>query len=156
MKQPLKQYKSELAAMYLMAIAVEKGFNLNTTKVQKLLYMAYGYFLANFDGFILLDESPKAWPYGPVFPKTRTKVDYSLIYKTTDPIFSEISKDEVVTSVFSSIIERYSSVSASRLSEWSHSEGGAWDKTTKIIGFNWNMQIPTEYIRDYFSTIKIL
>lgn len=67
-----KPYDSVLVANYLLALANEKGVILNTTKVQKLLYMAYGLLLAE-KNRIITDEQPKAWPYGPVFPKTRKK-----------------------------------------------------------------------------------
>lgn len=42
-----KPYDSVLVANYLLALANEKGIILNTTKVQKLLYMAYGFLLAD-------------------------------------------------------------------------------------------------------------
>lgn len=153
METQVRSYDSVLAAKYLLAIAYSKGEVLNVTKVQKLLYMAYGYFLAKRNR-IILEEAPKAWPYGPVFPRTRKKVDYSKIIPLESAEFSSIKEDEEVTDFFNLLIDKYSHFTASQLSEWSHKDGGPWDKMTKKKGFNWNASISDEYIQEYFSKIK--
>lgn len=154
MTQPEKSYDSVVAAKYLLALAYSKGKILNVTKVQKLLYIAYGYFLAN-EGRILLTEQPKAWPYGPVFPRTRKKVNFSELISVDDPELAEIKQDQKVTDFFKDLIEKYSNFTASQLSEWSHSEGGPWDSATKQKGFNWNEPIPNELIEPYFLNLKL-
>lgn len=146
-------YDSTLVAEYLLALGYSKKVVLNVTKVQKLLYMAYGYFLSKHNR-ILLTEPPKAWPYGPVFPRTRKHVDYSTILNVEDPKFSEIKEDKEVTEFLNILIDKYSKYTASQLSEWSHSEDGPWDLTRKQEGFKWNTPIPNEYIEKYFKTIK--
>ncbi len=148
-------YDSVLVAEYLLALAYNKGKVLNVTKVQKLLYIAYGFFLSN-KNRILIKETPKAWPYGPVFPRTRKKVNYSEVISIDDPKFKEIKSDTEITTFFNSLIDKYSKYTASQLSEWSHSKGGAWDLTTKKTGFKWNSEIDNQTIKDYFSTINIL
>ena len=35
-------------------------------------------------------------------------------------------------------------------------EGGAWDKTVKTPDFDWNDEIPDEYISEYFSNINVI
>ncbi|MBC6425918.1 MAG: DUF4065 domain-containing protein [Ekhidna sp.] len=147
------QYDSVLIAEYLLALAYSKNKVLNITKVQKFLYMAYGFFLSD-KNRVLISEQPKVWPYGPVFPKTREKVSYSDIISIDDPKFSEIKKDNEVTDFFNHLIDNYSKYSASQLSEWSHSEDSPWDLMTKQKGFNWNAEIDDKLIKDYFSTIK--
>jgi len=146
-------YDSVLIAKYLLAFAYSKGKVLNVTKVQKLLYMAYGFFLSDKDR-ILISESPRAWPFGPVFPRTRKKVNYSDIISVDSPEFSEIKEDKEVNEFFNTLIDKYSKYTASQLSEWSHAENGPWDLTTKQKGFNWNTPINNELIKDYFSTIN--
>ncbi len=139
----------------MLSLAYEKRIVLNVTKVQKLLYMAYGHFLSKND-IQISKETPKAWPYGPVFPRTRKKVDYNHILPLSDPEFEEIKKDIELTAKLNSIIETYSKFSASQLSDWSHAERGPWDKATKQPGFKWGVtEIPNEFITDYFSTIEI-
>lgn len=148
-----EKYNSILAARYLLALAYSKGKVLNVTKVQKLLYMTYGYFLGKYNR-IIFDESPKTWPYGPVFPKTRKKVDYSNIINLDSPDFNVMKEDSDLTEFFNLIIDKYAGYSASQLSEWSHSKGGPWDLMTQEHGFNWNKPIDNELIKNYFSNIN--
>ena len=75
-----KQYDSVIGAKLLLALAYEKGIVLNTTKVQKMLYILYSYYMAKHD-IQIFSETPKAWPYGPVFPRTRKKVEFGIVYK---------------------------------------------------------------------------
>lgn len=148
------QYDSVIGAKLLLALAYEKGIVLNTTKVQKMLYIIYGYFLAKHNCQIFT-ETPKAWPYGPVFPRTRNKVDFSRVYRRTDDELQEILNKKEIVEKFISVIDKYSKFSASHLSNWSHMELGPWDKTTKLPDFKWGNFIPNEYISEYFSNIEI-
>lgn len=154
MANELKTYDSVIAAKYLLALAYKKGIILNVTKVQKMLFIAYGYFLAKHD-HVFLSEAPKAWPYGPVFPRTRKKVDFGKIISTDDPTLTEIVQDSSVTEVFDRIIDKYSPYTASQLSDWSHMKGSPWDKTTKQSGFDWNYPIPNDFIKDYFLKVNV-
>ncbi len=146
-------YDSIIAAKYLLALAHQKGKILNVTKVQKLLFMAYGYFLSE-KRKTILNETPKAWPYGPVFPNTRSYITYTDLITIDLPEFSDIKKDTEVTTFFNLLIDKYSKYSASQLSEWSHLKGGPWDITTKQKGFKWNNPISNELISNYFSEIN--
>ena len=67
------KYNSVEVAKFIVATANNKHLSINMTKVQKLLYIAYGIFLA-VKGYRLTNEHPQAWPYGPVFPTTRNKL----------------------------------------------------------------------------------
>lgn len=150
----IKKYDSVIGAKLLLALAHEKGIVLNVTKVQKMLYILYSYFLAKHNRHIF-EEAPKAWPYGPVFPRTRKKVDFTKVYKRTDEEIKEILSEDVMVEKFNSVIDKYSKFSASHLSNWSHMEHGPWDKTVKTSGFNWGEQIKDQYIKDYFANIEI-
>ncbi len=153
MEESKTTYDSVLAAKYLLGIAYSKDIVLNVTKVQKLLYMAFGYFLFKEDR-VLLSESPKAWPYGPVFPRTRKKVNFTQIISLDSDEFSELKKDENVTKFFNLLVDKYAKYTASQLSEWSHIKDGPWDVTTKQSGFKWNSSIPNELMSEYFSNIN--
>lgn len=152
-KQP---YKSYLVARYLRALASKNGRPLNMTQVQKLLYIAYGAIWAKYN-FAFIDEKPKAWPFGPVFPNTRKSkyVDYGRSENVEDPEFSEIRKDVEINKILEEVANKYSSYSAGTLSGWSHSPGGPWDRIVRESGEKWNTPIPDDYIRDYFSKINI-
>lgn len=149
-----KPYDSVLVANCLLALANEKGIILNTTKVQKLLYMAYGFLLADKDR-IIIDEQPKAWPFGPVFPKTRKKANFFKIQKISDSEFSEIREDSELTDCLNKIIDKFSGYTATQLSNWSHDPKGPWQKTVDIECFEWNTPISNDYIKEYFKEFSI-
>lgn len=142
------QYKSEVAANFLRALALQKGVNLNATQVQKLLYMAYGLFLA--EGRKIIDEQPKAWPFGPVFPRAQKKVNYNEPIDLASPELSQIIQDSPLKQMFINLIEKFGNITATKLSNWSHEIGGPWYQTTKKDGFNWNIPIDDELITSYF------
>lgn len=148
-----EKYDSVHTAKYLLAIAYSENIVLNVTKVQKLLYIAYGYFLSE-KGRILLSEAPRAWPYGPVFPNTRKDVDFSKIIPLDSDEFVEIEKDKDVTEFFELLVKKYSKYTAFQLSEWSHAEGGPWDLITKRPNFNWDDPISDDLIKKYFSNLR--
>lgn len=150
MTASVKIYDSVTAAKYLMAKAAAQKRQLNVTKVQKLLYIAYGLMLAD-TSRKMVSEQPQAWPFGPVFPRTRRHVDYSKIYDINDEEFAEISKDETVNEYIDASIKYFSEFSAARLSDWSHDTNSPWDKTKKQDGFTWGMPISDDLIKEYFK-----
>lgn len=60
-------YDSRDVAAFAARCCITEGYEHNITKIQKLVYCAYGVVLAA-RGIRLCDESPKAGQYGPVFP----------------------------------------------------------------------------------------
>lgn len=149
------QYDSVVIAEYMLSLAYNKRVVLNVTKVQKLLYIAYGYFLA-VEGRHISTEAPKAWPYGPVFPRTRKKVDYSNVLPLEAPKFNEIKKEDKLSLKLEEIIDTYAGYSASQLSDWSHMKGGPWERTTKLKDFKWGITpISDDFITDYFTDLNI-
>lgn len=143
-------YDSVIVAMYILYKAGEKKRVFNVTKVQKLLYIAYGLMLAD-KGIRLIEEAPKAWPFGPVFPRSQKKVNYSIIPEKTDPKIAEIIEDKVATSYIDAAIENFSGLTAGKLSDWSHEAGSPWDKTVKQDGFKWGAPISDDLIEDFFK-----
>ncbi|WP_312311415.1 Panacea domain-containing protein [Empedobacter brevis] len=152
MSVELKQYDSVEGAKLLLALAYSEGIVLNVTKIQKMLYIVYAYYLSKKD-FNIFSETPKAWPYGPVFPRTRNKVDFSKLYKIDD--LEEIKEDEDLKAIMKYVIKKYSNFSAGQLSDWSHMPNGPWDLTVKQPGFKWGDHIEDNYMKDYFEKYKI-
>lgn len=150
----LGTYDSVLATEYMLAKALNKQITLNVTKSQKLLFIIYGYFLSEHNHEIFT-EKPKAWPYGPVFPRSQKKVDYSKWYLLESFDKDPISKDVIFNTVLDEILERYSGFSASQLSEWSHMEGSPWYITTKLPNFTWNIEIDNNLISNYFKSVNV-
>ena len=119
--------------------------------------MCYGTYLVK-NGKRLFEESPKAWPYGPVFPK---------VYKTFNqkhmPIvierekIPEFNSDTNALAICFAVIDKYSHKSAYDLSMWSHKEGTPWYKTvyseTPIV---WNKEIQDDIVKEYFNENPVI
>jgi len=117
------------------------------------MFIIYGYFLAYHD-FQSVNEKPKAWPYGPVSPRAKEKVNYNLIPPEKDQ-FDEI--DDALKQDIDKIVETYSKVQAHRLTKWSHENGSPWDKTVKQTEvFQWNAPINDGFIKAYFRELSII
>lgn len=143
---------SVVLARYIASYANANNFGINMTKLQKLLYITYGVYLA-VKGERLTNEHPQAWPYGPVFPTTRTK----LLKCCLDDIinFEDITITDEIKSCVKLVFNSFGSYNASFLSAWSHKLNSPWDKTVNQIGFKWGNTIPDEYILPYFKTLLI-
>ncbi len=149
-------FDSVTIAEYIRSLAYEKRMMLNMTQIQKLLYMAYGYFLAH-KNVVISSEAPKAWPFGPVYPRVHSKVKLNAPIKDiNDELFAKINADKDFKEKLDEIVSKYSKFSASQLSNWSHAENGPWDKTTKQENFKWGVvEIPQQYIKEYFLTLTV-
>jgi uncharacterized phage-associated protein len=133
----------------------------NNTKVQKLMYLFLGFALVNDvdlgdeekeeDGFevVIIDELPKAWPYGPVFPKVHKK--YNEVIKVPED-YELATKDEKARKILEKTVEKWGWISAGKLSAWSHEKDSPWDVVVRQQGSNWNTPIRLEFIREYFET----
>lgn len=150
------KYDSLTVANFIVASANERRLSINMTKLQKLLYIAYGTYLA-VTGARLTNEHPQAWPYGPVFPTTRNRLlkkDLSSI-RMSEECLKEINQDMEMRSLANIVLSSFGNKSASTLSEWSHQSGSPWDRTVNKKNFSWGDRIPDEYIQEYFNTIIV-
>jgi len=145
----MKQFNSVQVAEYLRYRALKKGKILNITQVQKLLYLLYGYFFKKHDVQIL-DEFPVAYPFGPVFPRTRTEVKYDTVPNMPE----DLALDACLGLVVDEIIDNYGKFPANKLSSWSTSKGGAWDVSVRENRGKWNREISNKHIKEYFSTMR--
>lgn len=147
------KYSSPILAKYLWAYGNEKGYYMNMTKVQKLLFISYGLFLA-WRNCRLVDEHPQAWPYGPVFPTTRNKllkVNLDKL-KREDSEFDSCRTDDDLERLLASVFKRFGGFTANQLVDWTHMDNSPWDKTRMKDGFKWGERIQDEVICDYFKS----
>jgi uncharacterized phage-associated protein len=149
----MKTYDSVLFAKYLLGLAHSRKVALNNTQLQKLLYIVYGFYLGKKGGHIVLNENPRTWPYGPVFPRVHKEVDTTWVPNLDSDEFAEIKEDLELRETLALFIDKFGKLPATKLSSWSHMEGGPWDKTVKEFG-KWNTPIPSEYIQSYFSQLQ--
>jgi uncharacterized phage-associated protein len=65
-------YPIEAIANSILDECEKRGIRLTPMKLQKLLYLAHGYYVA-ITGQPLIDEDFEAWKYGPVAPSRSIK-----------------------------------------------------------------------------------
>lgn len=126
---------------------------LNKTQMQKLLFMCYGQALAMEGTPLFADDTPKAWPFGPVFPRSYKRYEEIMPSDLTLEEKRAFASSPDILRMIAKTVTDYCHVSATRLSDWSHSEGSPWWNTVfdKEKGSAWNRPIPEDMIRDYFS-----
>lgn len=149
-------FNSVSMAKYIVARANQEHIGINMTKLQKLLYIAYGASLTILNKR-LVDEHPQAWPYGPVFPTTRNKLkgmEFSAI-TMDDAAIAEIKETQEVQQLITFVFEGFGRWYAHDLSTWSHQTGSPWDKTVHSDNFKWGRQISDDDIKDYFDRIIV-
>lgn len=106
------KYDSLDIAKYIVAKANKEKYGINMTKMQKLLYIVYGVYLRVYNER-LTNEHPQAWPYGPVFPKTRNKLLKADLYSITKTdVCDELQKDKKVAQVVDFVFSIFGSWNA--------------------------------------------
>jgi len=136
-------------------------------KLQKLLYVAYGWYLAQF-GKPLFHEPLQAWRYGPVILSIYMHLKHYGSNSITQCISASQAKsqatmpnpaDHVLIRFLNDIWSGYSSHSADELTDYSHATGSPWFKVVSMwksrgasvpLGYD----IPDELITDYFKGEK--
>lgn len=129
---------------------------LNKTQVNKILFYVYGRYLAVTGKKLFTDDTPKAWPYGPVFPRVNKRTNPSEVIKLTKEEVYLFKADELAIEIVVAAVGKMHKMSAVYLTEWSHQEGSPWRRTL-YDGMEpgkqraWNTEIPDDYIKEYFT-----
>lgn len=148
-------FDSRDIAAYIAQQCQEKNIVYNNTKIQKLLYCAYGLLFAWSDERIC-DEYPRAWQYGPVFPKV-----FNYFHKHREiacysrNVEKEITEHDNIRRVISTVLNNFGKYPATTLSAWTHKKGSPWDKAVNGFGEEEGAGlqgfIPDGYIKEYFK-----
>lgn len=146
-------FTSVQIANYIRSVAFERGVWLNKTQLQKLLFIAYGVYYALYHLELFTDDTPKAWPFGPVFPIVNKRIDIDAIPSKFE-YFSSLEGDSNIKEIVDTVVAKFSGYSAKVLSDWSHEENGPWYKTVYGGGpenVRWNKEIDIDLIDTYFK-----
>ncbi|WP_300549632.1 Panacea domain-containing protein [uncultured Bacteroides sp.] len=128
---------------------------LNKTQMQKILFMCYGLYLTNHSEPLFADDTPKAWPFGPVFPRSYKRYVEAVPKDLSIDDKKAFLKDKETLIAISKIVDSYYNYSANALSEWSHQKDSPWAKTVFSQDENsvtWNKIIDTQIIKEYFKS----
>lgn len=132
---------------------------LNKTQINKVLFYVYGAYLADNGTPLFTDDTPKAWTYGPVFPRPNKKVDVNEIITSFPPEkVREFKEHPDVLDLVIKVVDNMYDRSAVSLTRWSHQEGSPWydtvyekDSEGNITNQRpWNTRIDDDKIRRYF------
>jgi uncharacterized phage-associated protein len=138
-----KQYDSVYVARYLIKQCEDMGIaDINNTKINKLLYIVYGLYLAIY-GKEILQERSKYFPYGPVFPR---------VYRNFDSIRSinlEYNFIDDLVKVVDCVMLNFSHISAGKLSNWSHEDNSPWDRARQKNAV-FGDELIVEDVKEYF------
>ena len=128
---------------------------LNKTQMQKLLFICYGLYLSKHNKPLFSDDTPKAWPFGPVFPRSYKRyVEAIPSDLSTDDKKAFLDDKETLIEI-TEVVDSYYKYSANTLSEWSHQKNSPWAKTVFSDGDNsvsWNKPIDPDTIKAYFKS----
>ena len=120
-------------AIYLGKKARDRNLLINTTKLQKWLYICYGAYFAKKEEQ-LFNETPKAWQYGPVFPSVYNK---QIKYGHSLAELADTIDDEALSVydwLIEPILEHFGKWTAIQLVYWTHEKGKAWHKQYHMRG----------------------
>ena len=131
-------YDSLTLANYFIRKARKDGGRVNALKLQKLVYIAHGWYLGNF-GEPLIEEEVEAWDYGPVIPELYHRVKkYGAepIRRpiTVDRFESRPSPEEISDNdrpFLDKIWEVYGRMQPIRLSLITHKPGTPWSEAVE-------------------------
>lgn len=147
-------FDSPLLGKFMLAAASRHGLDLNQTKLHKIMYIIYGYFLCK--NIEITQETPQAWPFGPVFPRARKHIDFGKEYNFESNEFDSIKNEAELASEIEKIVRRFGHISAQKLVDWTHQTDSPWTKTINKKDFKWSNQIDKELIKEYFENLNIL
>lgn len=149
--QDIMQYPSLKVASEIARICRAERIHYNNTKLQKLLYCCYGCCLVAFDARIC-DEYPKAWQYGPVFPRV-----FRYMNKGKDILSPDLTLNapEFVQVLLRDVVLTFGQYTAGALSNWTHEDGSPWAFVVKEMEEP-NGTIPDDKIRQYFIAQGII
>lgn len=127
---------------------------LNMTQVNKILFAVYGKYLAVTGEPLFIDDKPKAWPYGPVFPIANKRIDISEVVIFTPDKIELFKENRKAQEIVVEMVSRMYNKSAKTLTDWSHEYGSPWYRTIyREDGSHadWNTEIDPSLIEQYFK-----
>lgn len=130
-------------------------------KLQKLVYMTHGWWLALNTGRIV-SERPQVWRHGPVFPSlyhTLKVFGHSPIpnpqSRAPTEEIDDIGSGNLLPTYLDFVWERYGHLTSYALSDMTHRPGTPWQKLAMEYNFRVprGLEIPDEYVREEFLEI---
>jgi uncharacterized phage-associated protein len=155
-------YPAKAVANEFLELAKRDGKPLTAMQLQKLVYFAYGWYLA-ITGKRLINERIEAWQWGPVVPSLYSEfkrfgsdsiTDFATETASSRPyrVRSDDSiQDGEALRIIKRVWEVYGKYSASQLSTMTHEQNSPWAQTPErdVKGTD----IPDDLIATYFRRL---
>jgi uncharacterized phage-associated protein len=150
-KHPASHSAAEAANLFI-KLAKAENKTLTNMQLQKLVYIAHGFFLALL-GEALFDDRVEAWDFGPVIPNLYHKLKKYGAGAVTDYLESEnqIERDSAEAKIIENVWESYRQFSPEELSAMTHTTGTPW--SSHYIKGERNTTIPNHSIRDHYQKL---
>lgn len=159
-------YKAKAVANLFIDIARENKTKLDQMKLQKLVYISHGWFLALSQGRPLIEDEVCAWKYGPVLPILYDEfkncgqyaiTDYATDFRIDNDDFSVIyetptvdKEDSETRSLADEIWKMYGKLTGPQLSNLTHMKGTPWDI---VYSKSPHSTIPDNLIQQHFEKL---
>ena len=166
-------YPAKAIANEFLELAKRDGKKLTPMQIQKLVYFAYGWYLA-ITGEYLVNERVEAWQWGPVFPSlyrefrrfgsepitelaseavVRNQSGHIRLVLTPVRLDNDSEKSLFAHNVINKVWQVYGNLSGSQLSNLTHAKDSPWSLTPnkEISGTD----IPDNLIKQYFREIAL-
>lgn len=132
--------------------AIDREEPITPLEVQKLIYFAHGWTLANYNKPLHHDEW-EAWPYGPVLPVVYHRLSYYRGDPVDDTILAHDTPfEDYERRMINEVYDGYRHMGGPRLSRLTHVRGGPWYQVKKK---KWGSRvIPNALIRKYFIRVS--
>jgi uncharacterized phage-associated protein len=124
MKMPSNLTAVDLAKWLINHADREAGEVVTHLKLQKLLYFAQAYYLANYNK-ALFQEDFQAWTHGPVIPEVWHKFKKHGFDSLPEQTRAPAIKDNKIAGYMAAVLDRYGSIGAKRLEKITH-EHAPW------------------------------
>lgn len=124
-------YSALTIANTFIELAEREARSVTNMKLQKLVYIAHGYYLAYRAGEPLIAEDVKAWQWGPVIPELYDALKQYGAGRVTELIGNRnaVAETENPHKLIANVWSAYKKFTGFQLSTITHREGSPWSQT---------------------------
>lgn len=141
-------YDARNIANWFVDRKLRDGGSLSVMSLLKLTYIAHGWFL-EMRNRPLFSNKIQAWQYGPVIPEVYDSFRSQGVNISQPSSFNGAPISAVDQDFLEQIYNIYGNMSAFRLSELTHEEGGPWQVSSMLGGSYAN--IPDDLIKSHYG-----
>ena len=145
--------KIEDVVSVLINTAIDMNIYLNSTKVNKLLYLVYGVYLYNYEPlFSHTKDKPRLFKNGPVFDYIQKYEENKIDFENKNNHKVKLSRN--IRSIIKIVLKSFGKYNAVPLANWSMRKGGAWyEVSKKDTSMKWGIIIDDELIEKEMDKI---